>query len=71
MSTSTPKSGETTSFKDMSLDEVIFLLQYDPTTIKIEEMAILQEALQRKSRQEILRREHKKNRFYMILEIFL
>ena len=44
----TPQSVEATSFKDVSLDEVIVLPMFDLITITLEEMNILQEALQKK-----------------------
>ena len=48
--------------KDISLDEIIELQQFDLNTITIQEMSILQEALKRKKRQE-LRWKHKKKKF--------
>lgn len=43
-------SADATSFGGVSLDEVIELPELDLNTIAIEEMSILQEALQRKKR---------------------
>ena len=55
----------------MSLDQDIVLPKYYYDTMKIEQMGILQQALARKKRQELLRREHmNKHEFLDIKEIF-
>ena len=58
--------------KDVSLDEVIELPNFDLSNITLEKMQILQEALKRKTSQEQLRKEHKEMQvLYDVEDIFV
>ena len=59
-------------FEDVSLDEVIELPKFNFTTITLDQIKILQEALKRKPRQEQFRKEYKERHvLYEVKEIFL
>ena len=47
------------NYGDINLDEYIFIPKYDYDTLTLEQIGILQQALERKKHQEMLRREHR------------
>ena len=59
---SSTKVGRVLHYGDPKIDEEIFISPYDSKTITIEQITEMQNALDRRKRQEILRREynHKK-----------
>ena len=46
-------------YGDISLDEEIFIPKYDYDTMTLEQIDILQQAIEKKKHQEMLRRKHR------------
>ena len=58
-SPSSPKGEKVIHYGDINLDEDIFIPNYDYDTMTLKQIDILQQDLERKKHQEMLRREHR------------
>ena len=69
---STKKVARVLHYRDLELDEEIVIPGYDPKTITIDQINEVQESLNRRKRQEILRKEYKKKQtLHEIKDIFM
>lgn len=66
------KVQKVTHYGDITLDEEIVIPKYDYDTMTIEKIGILQQALEKKKHQEMLRKEYRQNQTLQeIKDIFL
>ena len=72
LGSSSSKVEKVIHYGDITLDEEIVIPKYDYDTMTIEKISILQQALEKKKHQEILKREHRqKQDLQDIKDIFL